>query len=479
MQLFRIKSGRSKVWQLGCETIFRPRLQELEARTVPADFRWCPLPGPGGGFSTLWSAPSNWQVNGPLGWDPTTVTPGVGDAVFFASDSRSNNDCSVDVVGGVTVKDVTIPSGYTSKLVLNNPLTINAGKLTQDSAGGAIVGYSLSATPTRGTLNITNSSRWEWTGGHISDITVNVANQSVTTVSPLTFTRNMSGSDIYVNDKCRLEWTGGPVNVVDPQKNSNIYIVNCGTFVITAGQTWGAVQVTTPSYFQVYNNGIVASGPNGTATIKGDYFTSGTTRISSGTLEIQGRAEQTSGTFELRNGSTVTVGGPDVALRIYDGSIIGTGTVNANLTLGYDGACPPPWGGTISPGIDTGVQSSDPNSVTRGIGTLTIVGEFQIFAGTMVIDVNASGQFDKVVVQGKYAAVTGTLSMRNNVLYKPPQLVSLPFLTFQSLIGDFTTKTWNNYPWPNPANDGPFSWFFSVGGTSYNFISRKTMQQPH
>ena len=234
---------------------------------------------------------------------------------------------------------------------------------------------------------------------------------------------------------------------------------------------------TTPAYFGVHNAGLVKS--TGTATIVGNYDTTGTTRIDGGSLFINGLAEQNAGVFELLNGSTVTVGGPDVALRIYSGMIVGTGTVNANLTLGYDGACPPPWGGIISPGIDTGVQSSDPNSVTRGIGTLTIAGEFQIFSGTMVIDVDASGQFDKVVVQGKYAAVTGTLSMRNDVRYKPPQLVSLPFFTFQSLIGDFTNKTWNNYPWPNPANDGPFSWFFSVGGTSYNFISRKTMQQPH
>ena len=154
-----------------------------------------------------------------------------------------------------------------------------AGTLTQDTAGGAIVGYSAGATPARGTLNITDSSRWNWTGGHISDITVNVVNQSVATVSAQTFTRNMSGSDISIASQCRLEWAGGAVNVTDSQKNSNVYIANGGAFVIIASDTWGATQVTTPSYFKVQNSGLVAAGSNGTATIKGDYFTSATTRV--------------------------------------------------------------------------------------------------------------------------------------------------------------------------------------------------------
>ena len=71
-----------------------------------------------------------------------------------------------------------------------------------------------------------------------------------------------------------------------------------------------------------------------------------------GVLEVLGSAQQTSGTFQLRDNATIRVGGPDVALRIYGGSIIGAGTVDANLTLGYDTATfnGPQMGGYISPG---------------------------------------------------------------------------------------------------------------------------------
>lgn len=187
---------------------FHPQLQEMEERLVPASYRWNPTPLPGGGFSSLWSVPSNWQGKSAFtpGWtSQSTFTPGGGDSVFFAGGGGYNLDCHVDVAGGVTVKDVALPSGYTSQLVLDNPLTLNGGISTHDSAGGAIVGYSSGSTPVRGVLNVTGQgTSLDWTAGHIYDVTVNLTNQSTMFVSTLTFTRNMSGSDIYVNNTCIL-----------------------------------------------------------------------------------------------------------------------------------------------------------------------------------------------------------------------------------------------------------------------------------
>jgi hypothetical protein len=451
---------------------FRPQLQEMEERLVPASYRWHPSPAPGGGLSQLWSSSSNWQQESaiPGRWTTLpTATPGGSDSVFFIGGSGFNLDCHVDVAGGVTVKDVALASAYTSQLVLDNPLTLSGGISTHDSAGGAIVGYSTGSTPVRGILNVTGpGTSLDWTGGHISDITVNVTNQATMFVSTLTFTRNMSGSDIYIGNTSILGWFSGPVNVIDATKNSNIYIAAGGMFSISANQTWGMTTPTNPAYFGVHNAGLVKS--TGTATIIGNYDTTATTRLYSGILYIDGLAEQTSGMFELRGGSTIKVGGPDVALRIYEGIIAGQGTVDANLTLGYDGACPPPTTAIISPGI----LVPPPNN--RTIGTLTIVGGFQMFSGTMAIDVNQVGAIDQVVVQGQYAALAGSLFIQIDTRYMPTQHVVLPFLTAPSIQGDFDQRTLTDFRLPiPPANPrGNVHWGFSRTATAYNLLSIET-----
>lgn len=228
---------------------------------------------------------------------------------------------------------------------------------------------------------------------------------------------------------------------------------------------------TTPAYFGVHNAGLVKS--TGTATIVGNYDTTGTTRIDSGSLFVNGLAEQTSGLFELRGGSTIKVGGPDVALRIYDGVIAGQGTVDANLTLGYDGACPPPTTAIISPGV----LVPPPNN--RTIGTLTIVGGFQMFGGTMSIDVNQVGAIDQVVVQGTYAALAGSLFIQIDTNYMPTQHVVLPFLTAPSILGDFGSRTFNDYRLPiPPTNPNPYGgnvhWGLLRTATSYSLRSIET-----
>jgi len=312
-----------------------------------------------------------------------------------------------------------------------------------------------------------NGTTMNWTGGHLSDITVNLTNRSFMFASTLTFTRNMSGSDINVGNTCGLSWLSGPVNVTDPAKNSNISIASGGTFAISSNATWGATAPVSPparSYFAVHNDGRVWS--NNTATIVGDYDTRGVTQILSGVLTIAGRAEQFGGTFELTNNATVTVSGPDIALRIYGGSIVGTGTVNANLTLGTAGGGQS--SGYISPGIDTipAAPGAVPN--VYGIGTITIVGGFQIFSGGMTIDIGAGGSYDKVIVQGTRAALSGSLFVRNDSKYKPAQETQLAFLTGPAFIGDFSFKLFSDSTgWTDQTNGQTYGSKVWNTGSSY------------
>ena len=150
--------------------------------------------------------------------------------------------------------------------------------------------------------------------------------------------------------------------------------------------------------------------------------------------------------------------------------IAGQGTVDANLTLGYDGACPPPTTAIISPGI----LMPPPNN--RTIGTLTIVAAFQMFGGTMAIDVNEVGAIDQVVVQGKYAALAGSLIIQIDTRYMPTQHVVLPFLTAPSIQGDFVQRTFNDFQLPIPPAN-PYAgvhWGLLRTPTTYNLRSIET-----
>ena len=468
---------------------FHPQLQEMEERLVPASYRWHPTPLPGGGFSSLWSVPSNWEGKSAFipGWtSQSTSAPGTGDSVLFAGGGEYNLDCHVDAANGVTVNDVALSRAYTSQLVLDNPLTLSGGISTHDSAGGAIVGYSSGSTAARGVLNVTGrGTSLDWTGGHISDITVNVTNSATMFVSTLTFTRNMSGSDIYIGDTSILGWFSGPVNVTSPSANSNIFIAPGVIFSISANQTWGMTTPISPAYFAVHNAGIVKS--TGTATIVGDYLTTGTTRLDSGSLHISGLAEQTAGVVDLRNDSTLKVSNPTSVpgvLGIRSGTIRGQGRVDGHLVLGNDPAVGPqlPTSALISPGYDSGPPATPGMPAPQSlVGTLTITGKFQMFNGSMAIDVLENGDYDNVIVQGEYAALSGGLVIHNSLAYKPFQTLNLAFLTATSFVGDFTDKYFTTTSWYDPATFSTYGWKFVKTATTYNFSSfvSKVMGPPN
>ena len=450
-------------------------LYELESRVVPAVYLWHPTWSVLAGRSTSWSSGDNWQIfskfNNSYIEQQTvpTFTPTVGDSVEFDG-AESDNDCVVDVAGGVTVKNVKIWGGYTSNLILSNPLTVagNGSFLFHNSTAN-VRGSAPGATIARGTLTITDDSTLYFTRGNFADVTIDARVNSkifVGSAADHFGQRTFTGSDIYINDTCRLIWQGGDVTVINRAANSHVTIMSGGEFNISANNfAWGMNTPTDPAYFGIHNAGLVTSTHD--TTIIGNYDTTGTTRLESGgTLSIFGLAEQTSGTFELRDNSTIRVGGPDVALRIYGGMIAGNGTVDANLTLCYDSYCVQ-GGSTISPGIDIVPASPGAAPIVRGVGTITVKGNFQMFGGDLTIDIAADGSYDQVLVQGK-ATLSGSLLVRNDDKYKPMQAASLNFLTAGSIAGDFFWISCNDMTGWTDANGETWGSKIWLSGAAYS-----------
>ncbi len=242
----------------------------------------------------------------------------------------------------------------------------------------------------------------------------------------------MDGSAIVLQNSSRMYWNDGNIDVVNPSANSSIAIGMGCEFVIQSSGTWGMTDApTVGTYFAVGNYGKVHVKSGANATINGDYTTDNYTFVESGTITVTKRAVQTYGIFELKSGGTVKL--TTKPLNIAEGSLVGTGTVDGNCTLGYDPnlgvPVPPSTTASISPG------RSDSTNPDR-IGTLTITAQFQMFGGTMWIDINKYGVFDTVVVQGAYAALSdGRLEVSNGPEFTPDTGVYFYFVTGNSVAG--------------------------------------------
>ena len=89
----------------------------LDERVLPAQFLWSVETS---NNDRLWSNPRNWDLfNNTLTMyqHQSTLVLGVGDTVVFGDVNNplrasTNDDCIVDVLGGVTVKNVSVVSGY-------------------------------------------------------------------------------------------------------------------------------------------------------------------------------------------------------------------------------------------------------------------------------------------------------------------------------------------------------------------------------
>lgn len=213
--------------------------------------------------------------------------------------------------------------------------------------------------------------------------------------------------------------------------------------------------------------GSVVVDSSGTAVVTGRYLTAGKTRIASGTFYINGSAEQTGGVTELvRSTSRLTVATGNAAPVFYirDGQLIGKGTLNANLALGYTDATQP--NANTSPVIEPGGIGE--------VGQLTVQGNLLYYSGKLRINIagSADGQYDKLVVsgyvdfnqggQGRVREALGDVLAKHAKIEKNKELT---FLTYNTKAGNFSWAAVapvapSTFPWASDSNNSRY-WFIT------------------
>ena len=418
------------------------RIEELESRDTPAPLYWDP-PDIAIFPSNNWSDGNNWwditSIGGFTLFTPAYRTPGVDDDVFFRG-GACNDDCILDVPK--TVRSINMNQtlgdipGYTGTLTLKEPLTVS-GNASLLMSGATIRGFG----GARGSLTVNPSpglgTSFRWAAGTFENVAIDIkpsANFEVVDGVPGS-SRNMNDTAInLVSGGASLNWAGGNVAVGG---TSSIQVGTDGTFgIYAAGFTWGTA---TPS-LQITNFGTTRLLASGTATLIGDYITHDKTLLSLGILDIVGRAEQGEfashvPVFELQNRTTIRVSGTGEVLGIRAGSLIGDGTVDANLNLGNDPAA----GGAASE-----AKIAPGNAATFGtmFGTIDVTKSMEMFGDrtVMEIDVDSITVHDRVSVAFR-ATLNGTIA--GNFLQPARTFLDnakIVFLTYGERAADFVHK---------------------------------------
>lgn len=371
------------------------KAEHLEVRCVPTVYRWT------GADDNNWSTPTNWQYNTVLGWqNQSTAFPSIGDEALFIG--QFNSSCNVDVP--VTVDKVSIGASYGRNIVLLNPLTVGSAPgtgLSMDSTGASIRGFVPGTPAAQGTLNLVGQSVSKWVSGNISNVTVNIQradNKAATLEVGGTSTRRMNGSAIVVDGI--LSWITGNVDVATATDEiSSVQVQGKGEFLLNpSNSTWGVVDNVPQSRFVVQNKGSMIVDSTNAAILNGEFSNYGTVKVEAGSLGLTSRAEQFSGSFELLGTAVVLPGEKSKILRIYDGTFKGSGTVDGNITFGYDPLTQP--GQKSSPTFQVGEDGK--------VGSVTVTANLQIFSPstTTKFRVDDQGKASQIAVNG-YAALAG------------------------------------------------------------------------
>ncbi|MBX9584255.1 MAG: hypothetical protein K2X87_28480 [Gemmataceae bacterium] len=187
--------------------------EQLEAREVPATFRW----NTRGDADNVWGRPSNWDIQLAGGaWvsaRPYNNYPGkygtTDTAEFWGSYSY---DCNLNVP--VTLYRMETKPGYGATINVNNPLTISGTDLNSmliAKGEGALRGLRPG-----GGITMAGQSVFEWNSGWLLDITVLVtrtddARYARAYVVPYTGDRQQNNATLDVFGV--LAWSGGNVQV--------------------------------------------------------------------------------------------------------------------------------------------------------------------------------------------------------------------------------------------------------------------------
>jgi hypothetical protein len=357
---------------------FRPALEVLEDRLALSSSTW---QAPAGAGSLPWNNTNNWTAGIP------GVTAGVDEAVF---DGTSTRPCTLDVVGGITLKKVTLDAAYnTGILTLDKQLTINEGLVGPNPsifAGGTIDGTAILSFD-KGTAN------WTGTTFKLRATDTDVFLRSGTTM-------NISGNGLKTVDGCTIA-NHGTVNMAGL---GDLWLRNGARFFTDQSAAQGA-QVATftaqgrgsilslddTSDFQVFGGGVFNSNPAASGAseigVSAKFRNEGVVNIQSGILWL-GRSSTSKG-----DGTLATTAGKynidgDCELRLdrdtahtFDGAFV-TGNGKLLLSEGTQVTIL----GTVNVMylVDTGGQFGNGTvpSLITGSGTLNILSTYDWNGGS-------------------------------------------------------------------------------------------------
>ncbi len=292
---------------------YKPTLEELESRMVPATFTWI---GSVNG-STNWLTAPNWRAGAGA---PAGATPGSG--------GRTN-----DVVTMALTSNVILPSGNNIQIASLTMSGVNAGQLTLDStltinAGGSMSGGTIvqGLGKSIGPALVFRGGNFVWTGGNIN---FDPTGDTNTIRSAINVGGNPNGGATFtvqfgapILDNGNL---GSTLNVLPSGSlvldnrapltlRNNSSISNSGIISITGD---GAVMVPQDARPITINNfgSIFRTRGLGQYLINAALRNLGSIRVESGILSIAGTSkngysiENTSGTIALGGSKLIAVSG--------------------------------------------------------------------------------------------------------------------------------------------------------------------------
>jgi hypothetical protein len=335
---------------------FRPRVDALEARDVPALFTWT------GEFNQFADLSANWRDSDHPEWGPSWVLPGAGDDLLFAAgDIGGNTDCyGLQTFGGGPYRVVTVTGGYTSTITLKGLLDTQA--LTMEAGEGGAIDQNGFDIKVEGPDVDSGSIRaFTWDGGVLNSgatlANVNILGGTalidplggmLLTGSNLNFTATNAAVDATVNEGTIRQYNaagaviGGlvfwnlPATVtmngnVDTNGPAGNWLVNpLGTYTVSGG----AVPRVNAHPTQVQGGKLVISG-GATASFTGQLPNNGgSVTMDSGAIQITtGSVLKVTAGLAMSGGNLVVLPGFPTQTAKIDGSVADNG---ADIYLGYD-----------------------------------------------------------------------------------------------------------------------------------------------
>jgi hypothetical protein len=365
----------------------------------------------------------------------------------FANVFAFNNAGTVDVqTGTLSLQyDVTLSDGaqFTGAGLTRfdgaiNGRTLNVPANATVGGTGTFEFASGQLTTGAGAALTLNNSFFNWTGGTISQATVNVASGATINISGAADKTFFGGTGINgvlnINTGGTALWTGtgriagagsgasfGAINnsgLFDVRNDSSFInsFGNGGVFSNLAGGTFRkSVGVSTTTF----SNGF-------------SFSNAGAVEINSNTLQFIDGYTQTAGSTILNGGSLVL----NNTLQLQGGTLGGVANINGNVNN---------TGGTVAPGLSPGCLDINGNYTQGAAGTLNI----EIGGATVCT------QFDRLAVSGA-ATLDGTINVTLINGFNPPAGQSFQVMTFASRAGTF------------PTVNGPFT--LNFGANDLNVV---------